>query len=67
MPVEPAPPPPTVMGYPVAETVIVPAPSNGEAVYGVVGDLSSLKTPAPPPQPTSQPPPPPPATTRYET
>jgi hypothetical protein len=65
--VPPDPPAPIVMGKPVAVTVIVPAPSNGLAVYGVAGDLSSLNPPAPPPPPLTDPPPPPPPTTIYET
>ena len=51
--VPPAPPAPTVIGKPVAETVTVAAPSIGLAVYGVVGLLCSLNPPAPPPPPTS--------------
>tara|TARA_Y100001973_G_C5113270_1_gene288782 strand:- start:124 stop:465 length:342 start_codon:yes stop_codon:yes gene_type:complete len=49
----PEPPPPTVIGKAVAETVIifpgVPEPSKGLAVKGAEGELTSLKPPAPAP------------------
>jgi hypothetical protein len=59
----PVPPPPTVIGKVVAVTVMPVVDANGEAVCGeaFIGDLASLKPPAPAPPPPA---PPPPATTK---